>query len=240
MRKFTLIELLIVVAIIGILASLLLPSLAKARATAKLKVCMSNQRQVGIAAHLYSLDSDGRYVGDFNTAPNTMFFATKYLPYVGGEIYEGALNYPVMTDLFGEIDAYQCPSTQYEDVTLDFTVNSIDMEYYRTNSGYRGTRTHNPTTFPKAMSEIGYLMEVNNKRAHDGSNNYNLWDIFKPVSFTYNAVGGTNSQSDSRSMHYLDSQHLGKMNMTFFDGHSQVLNIRNGRYTFGILNPHLP
>ena len=240
MRKFTLIELLVVVAIIGILASLLLPSLGKARAAAKLKVCMSNQRQIGIGAQLYSLDSDGRYVGDFNTAPNTMFFATKYLPYVGGEEYIGNLDYTEMTGLFKEIGAYQCPSASYEDVTLDYTVNSIDTEHYKTSNGYRGTRAHKPSTFPKTMSEIGYLMEVNNKRAHDSSNNYNLWDIFKPNSFTFNESGGTNTESNSRSIYYLDQQHLGKMNMTFFDGHSQVLNIRKGGYTFGILNPYLP
>lgn len=239
MRKFTLIELLVVVAIIGILASLLLPSLGKARETARLKVCLSNQRQVGIGAHLYSLDADGRYVGDFNSSPNTMFFATKYLPYVGGEEYNGPLNYTEMTGLFEKIGAYQCPSAKFTDVTLDFTVNSIDIEYYKSSNAYRGTRTHNPATFPKTMSEVGYLMEVNNKRAHDSSNNYNLWDIFKPDSFTFDASGGTNTEANSRSMYYLDSQHLGKMNMTFFDGHSSVLNIRRGGYTFGILNPYL-
>ena len=57
MKKFTLIELLVVVAIIGILASILLPSLAKARIRAKVAVCKSNMKQVGVAAATYMVDS---------------------------------------------------------------------------------------------------------------------------------------------------------------------------------------
>ncbi|MCM8524912.1 MAG: type II secretion system GspH family protein, partial [Lentisphaeraceae bacterium] len=57
--KFTLLELLIVVAIIGILVSILLPSLTKAREIAKLTVCMSNQSQINKRIVLYSKKGDG-------------------------------------------------------------------------------------------------------------------------------------------------------------------------------------
>ena len=56
--KFTLIELLVVISIIGILASILLPSLAKARNKTMQTVCMSNQRQVGIAVTSYIIDNN--------------------------------------------------------------------------------------------------------------------------------------------------------------------------------------
>lgn len=56
---FTLVELLVVVAIIAMLVAMLLPSLQGARERAKRTVCLSNLRQLGHAVHMYAVDFNG-------------------------------------------------------------------------------------------------------------------------------------------------------------------------------------
>ncbi|HEY3269037.1 MAG TPA: DUF1559 domain-containing protein [Armatimonadota bacterium] len=62
MRKaFTLIELLVVVAVIAVLAALLFPVFVKVRERAKQTQCVSNLKQIGVAAQQYLQDWDERY-----------------------------------------------------------------------------------------------------------------------------------------------------------------------------------
>ena len=57
-KPFTLIEVLVVVAIIGILASLLMPVLSKARKKARNVICINNQKQINLALVMFAEDND--------------------------------------------------------------------------------------------------------------------------------------------------------------------------------------
>jgi prepilin-type N-terminal cleavage/methylation domain-containing protein/prepilin-type processing-associated H-X9-DG protein len=71
-KAFTLIELLVVIAIIAILAAILFPVFAQAREKARQASCMSNMKQITLAAGMYMNDYDGIYpVLHRSPGPNT-------------------------------------------------------------------------------------------------------------------------------------------------------------------------
>ncbi|AHF92008.1 N-terminal cleavage protein [Opitutaceae bacterium TAV5] len=88
-QAFTLIELLTVIAIIGILAAIIIPTVSKVRKTAKRAVCASNLRQIAAAHIMYRNDHKGK--APFSPTRDPRFImkgATpdafyELLPYVG-------------------------------------------------------------------------------------------------------------------------------------------------------------
>jgi len=57
---FSLLELLMVIAIISILAALLLPTVSAAKAKARRTACMNNLRQINLGVRMYSDDSSDK------------------------------------------------------------------------------------------------------------------------------------------------------------------------------------
>jgi len=76
---FTLIELIVVIAIIGVLASLLLPALSRAKTKSRSVVCISQLRQLGIATRLYT-DEHNNILPSAELLPSMPVDSTNALP----------------------------------------------------------------------------------------------------------------------------------------------------------------
>jgi prepilin-type N-terminal cleavage/methylation domain-containing protein len=68
---FTLVEIMIVVAIIGLLAAIAIPNFVKARATSQQNACINNLRQIDAAAQEWALEK-GHKTGDAITYPGDL------------------------------------------------------------------------------------------------------------------------------------------------------------------------
>ena len=68
-RAFTLVELLTVIAIIGILAAILIPVVSRVRESARAATCMSNLRQIGTAVQMFVADNKGLLPGSGKRIP---------------------------------------------------------------------------------------------------------------------------------------------------------------------------
>ncbi len=99
---FTLVELLVVLAIISILAALLLPGLRNARDTAKRTACMNNLRQSGLAVQMLANDNSG-WVDPSHIGTNEWHVALR--PYLGS-------NSVLLNDVYPGEWSRACPGTR--------------------------------------------------------------------------------------------------------------------------------
>jgi prepilin-type N-terminal cleavage/methylation domain-containing protein/prepilin-type processing-associated H-X9-DG protein len=110
-RGFTLIELLVVIAIIAILAAILFPVFAQAREKARAISCVSNLKQMGLAATMYAQDYDETYPGMWQWSPEAIFAHSPYLYPPGWTLQQANQNCETCVYV-KNADVFKCPDRQ--------------------------------------------------------------------------------------------------------------------------------
>jgi prepilin-type N-terminal cleavage/methylation domain-containing protein/prepilin-type processing-associated H-X9-DG protein len=123
-RGFTLVEILVVVAIIGVLAGILLAALGKVRESARSTQCKSNLHQIYTALELYR--QSNKY----------------YYPIAASMPSLGLNDDPRIVDVLapyaGNINVFHCPSDRYK----RFETEGSSYEYNTRLGGRRTERGH--------------------------------------------------------------------------------------------------
>jgi prepilin-type N-terminal cleavage/methylation domain-containing protein/prepilin-type processing-associated H-X9-DG protein len=195
---FTLIELLIVIAIIAILASMLLPALKRARENAKRMLCSGRMKQIYSGVQMYTQDYDNWLPAGGDSGE----WRLEIYPYLSSkyDLNSFSATWEKLGAVIPNTKVLQCPSLPNEIKNLYDRVNGIGWNYKEL-----GYKDHDTTMLRIKMVQIpkpsqtfmfGDTKDVTATQAK----NYHL---YKP----------------SLADNYLTSRHSNGLNMTYSDGH---------------------
>jgi prepilin-type N-terminal cleavage/methylation domain-containing protein/prepilin-type processing-associated H-X9-DG protein len=208
---FTLVELLVVVAIIAVLAALLLPGLSNAKALGRLARCKGNVRQLGVAMGMYATD-EGRYPFYLMvTALPTNFLS-----------WDQAL-FPYTKNRWTDV-LYKCPSYPYTTQPIRYDPNSQFCVAPQGSYGYNWIGTGElPPNAGASILHLGLGAMALPGAPVEGSRRES--DVVVPAEMVALGDGGGGQISPPSGVppDYHRFAHRTLLNMAFCDGHVETV-----------------
>ncbi len=195
---FTLIELLLVIAIITILTALLLPALNQARERGRAVTCLNQLKQIGLASQMYQDEYVGYYPGYFGSSLTT--FVADVSGYLG-------IPKNKISDYAAVGKFFWCPSDRVRADTSNRIYSYAQNLYARYNSPEIFLRRNSQ---PKKPSEIIYFADCMRDRSGEVG-----WPMtISGSTFPLNPAGDVGMRIDFR--------HVGSANVLWIDGHTNA------------------
>ena len=239
-RAFTIIELLVVVAIISILAALLLPVMGEARAMARSATCISNLRQLGVALNIYrnvwdcypahqdKISSSVRYrwfqqLHDLLGLDTDVEKCPEVPTWVCGRNNSYGYNYKYL----GSARKFPDPADSSKTVFENFPVRVIDAPSHTIafgdSSGTGVEEPYEPLALTEASSSLGSA-----RYARIGNHGYTIDPTHIPQrsKALWDSLPTEDLYSDKQYPTFAAPRHLGEANFCMVDGHVESLDPR--------------
>jgi prepilin-type N-terminal cleavage/methylation domain-containing protein/prepilin-type processing-associated H-X9-DG protein len=215
-RGFTLVELLVVICIIALLIGLLLPAVSGANAQSKTVQCLSNLRQLFLAAEEYTEANGGYYPIAYYSGLNTPLSISYNWDFtVTTNFYTGAVTTApgILWPGVNSVPVQQCPA-------YDGTANAIGNPYtgYNYNTSYiGGGKAGNLLWRPLKAVQIHWPSRCaifGDGQYYNGADKFMRSPSPSPADIYFGFNAGSAGTQGFR--------HRGKTNVVFCDGHGET------------------
>jgi prepilin-type N-terminal cleavage/methylation domain-containing protein len=223
LRAFSLVELLVVIALIAVLAGLLLPALTQTTIRAKRIACTSNLRQLGMAWFNYASDSGGRLVCNlpfFDSGdPNLEAWFTGYADRLPDATNQALARNSKLFPYHNSADVTRCPTDQR---TWNGTPanRSYSMNSWINGRSYGDPEGETTAMTPNLDNKLTYQFYRTEDQFQDPSKTWVLIDedgrTIKDCMFLVD-MSSPNILVDSPT-----SRHFRAYTLSFADGHAEV------------------
>ncbi|MFH1496515.1 MAG: prepilin-type N-terminal cleavage/methylation domain-containing protein [Verrucomicrobiota bacterium] len=201
---FTLVELLTVIAIIGVLAAILIPIVGRVRDSARSSQCMSNLRQIGVSLKLYITDHKNTLPPTYNWTPTSELVAGEWAKQLDAYLPRREAN--------KLHEVFTCPAADYhgatgKDLSNTYGAAGAFMGIAPAGSYVTETVSRKLTTIEN-LPKAPWIFDMNANGNHPYPYNSVQWGV---------ALSDATGANSTR----LGFRHGGgeKLNMLFGDGH---------------------